>query len=652
MSPAILSKSDFITLNLLQEGIWVSDASDQLVFVNSAMARIAGTDVSRLEGKSLLMFPEETLRHFLGFLNLAKESLLPCEYECPVVTPAGRLTWQGGWLTPLIKEGCYAGMICTVNDITGRKHIEEREKISERCYREVVQDQTEIISRISPDGTYVFVNNVYCRLFGKTREELIGQRWLPVAHPDDLLLIEAKLREMSADNPIVSIENRVFVAGGELRWMQFVNRGLFDAEGSLKEIQSIGRDITRLKEIEADLLEARESAELASQSKTHFLAAVSHDLRQPLQAILLYSEVLLASKLDEKQKHVVEKLLHSSRALGDILNQLLDLVRLDSGKVQAEPEIFRAEDLLVTIDNEFSAQAALKQLRLDLFLSRRCPLLLTDQKLLMNILRNLVGNAVKFTERGRILLAIRRCGERALIQVWDTGIGIPQNSLDSIFDEYVQIDNPQRNRSQGVGLGLAAARRLAELLDTKIRYRSRVGKGAVFELDVPMATREPGGGWFAPETLVTDVPAQSMAKRVLIVEDDYDLAAAMKLAFENSGMQVIHFGSAEDALSSSAVDQADYCVCDFRLPGMDGLHFLNALRKTTAGTIRALLLTGEMAPDIQERIMESGWSMLSKPVQFDKLLSALAVSPRIIADKNLRGNGSDTVPDTVPDTVH
>lgn len=263
MLPATPSSPDFATLDLLQEGVWVADASDQLVFVNAAMARIAGVDARLLTGQSLHSFPEGTVGHFLGFFNRAKESLRPCEYECAVVTPSGRATWQGGWLAPLVEQGLYAGMICTVQDISRRMHMQQQLESSEQRYRAVVEDQTEVISRVLPDGTLVFVNEVYCRLFGKTVEELVGTKWYPMAHPGDVPMIEAKLREMTPDNPVVVVEARVVVAGGEECWMQFVNRGFFHADGTLRESQSVGRDITSLKRVQDSLRKSEERLEMA-----------------------------------------------------------------------------------------------------------------------------------------------------------------------------------------------------------------------------------------------------------------------------------------------------------------------------------------------------------------------------------------------------
>ncbi|MBV5332383.1 PAS domain-containing protein, partial [bacterium] len=177
--------------------------------------------------------------------------------------------WFAMSVVPLGVDG--QGVVVTHNDITERKWLNEQLVASESRYRLVVEDQTEVIGRVLPDGTLVFANEVYGRLMGRPVEEIIGKRWHLVAHPDDLPMIEAKLGEMSPDNPIVTIENRVFVANGELRWMQFVNRGFYQADGVLLEIQAVGRDITALKladpalrESEARLQRAQAVARIGS----------------------------------------------------------------------------------------------------------------------------------------------------------------------------------------------------------------------------------------------------------------------------------------------------------------------------------------------------------------------------------------------------
>ncbi len=253
-SAAILN-SDFIAIAIVKDRL--------IVWANTAMHRIFGYEPDELIGKAtrdLFLDPEsyETFgrevylavaegRTYSGTISQKRKEGTTGWYEFNVSGLAGY---------PGVSVGAFVDRTASYQ---GLKQLRD----SELRYRSVVEDQTEIICRFLPDGTFVFVNEVYCRLFGKTSQELIGQCWHPAAHPDDLPMIEDRLREMSPNNPVVTIENRVFMAGGEQRWMQFVNRGLYDADNTLKEIQSVGRDITRLKLIESNLRDSDERLEMA-----------------------------------------------------------------------------------------------------------------------------------------------------------------------------------------------------------------------------------------------------------------------------------------------------------------------------------------------------------------------------------------------------
>ena len=252
---------DFPTLERLQEGVGVCDRAGRLVFANSAMARIAGVEAGGLVGPAGDAFWEHALDALRGLFDEARESRQPRQYECRVAARAGPARWLAGWLTPLVEKGRYAGMLCTAQDVSERKLAQQRLEEAGERFRSVVDDQTEVISRFLPDGTFLFANDVFYRVFGQSREALIGHRWHPVAHPDDRAMIEARLHEISPGTPVVSIENRVRVAGGEERWMHFINRGFFDAEGQLREIQSVGRDITEQKKLDDLLRTSRQRME-------------------------------------------------------------------------------------------------------------------------------------------------------------------------------------------------------------------------------------------------------------------------------------------------------------------------------------------------------------------------------------------------------
>jgi signal transduction histidine kinase len=235
-----------------------------------------------------------------------------------------------------------------------------------------------------------------------------------------------------------------------------------------------------------ELLLAKEDAEAATLAKSRFLAAASHDLRQPIQAIKLFKEALNRTALNDEQQRISKLLARSIQSLGELLNALLDISRLDAGAVTPAPEVITIHALFSHIDEEFSIIAAAKSLRFKLYFPLGEMNLFIDRKLLQSLLRNLIGNAIKYTAQGGVLVAIRRRGQQVVIQVWDTGIGIAPEHMGMIYDEYFQVANPERDQAKGLGLGLAIARRLANLLKTEIVCRSRPGRGSVFEFSLPL----------------------------------------------------------------------------------------------------------------------------------------------------------------------
>lgn len=234
-----------------------------IVWANPAMHRMFGYEPDELIGKPTrqLYTDPSTYEAFRRDLELALATTGHHSGVTRQVRKDGSAAWFEFHVARM--EGEPEGVVAVIlNRSDSHELTAELKRVNER-YRSVVEDQTEIISRFRPDGTFIFVNEVFCRLFGKTEEELIGRKWQPAAHPDDLPMIESRLREMTPDHPVVVIENRAFIASGELRWMQFVNRGFFESDGRLAEVQAVGRDITDRKRVEQQLAESRQQLELA-----------------------------------------------------------------------------------------------------------------------------------------------------------------------------------------------------------------------------------------------------------------------------------------------------------------------------------------------------------------------------------------------------
>lgn len=377
---------------------------------------------------------------------------------------------------------------------------------------------------------------------------------------------------------------------------------------------------------------AQEEAQRLNRAKSDFLAAASHDLRQPLQAIGLFHGALKATALDATQARIVQNLSISLTSLTDLLNALLDISKLDAGRVKPVPEPVGIERLLTRIDAEFAPLAVEKGLRFKLAFPLRDIAVLTDSRLLQSLLGNLVGNAIKYTERGGVLVGVRERGDDLLFQVWDSGVGIAETDRERIFDEYFQVGNQERDRRKGLGLGLSIVRRLAQLLGTEVRCRSRPGRGSVFEFRLPrldfVLGDAPGAGDGVGDA---DDAADFAGRRAVVVEDETLLANAIEIACESVGISVLRFATAEEALASDSLLAADFYVSDFRLPGMDGLHLLDEIARRAGRPINAALLTGETAPERIRAAEASGWPVLFKPVEFSRLLHAWAIRGRALA---------------------
>jgi PAS domain S-box-containing protein len=493
-------------------------------------------------------------------------------------------------------------------------------------------------------GSFPFVSPGIEKLVGLKPEDVKDDMapLLALAHPDDVPRIIATMNESARTMMPYQVEVRVCRPGLPVHWIELRSVPVRQADESILW-HGIMLDIDRRKRSEAELerhrhqLEtlvedrtlalsfAKETAEAATRAKSHFLAAASHDMRQPLQAIRLFNDALAMTGLDERQKKISSNLSKSVNSLGELLNQLLDLSRLDAGMIEPQPVVIQAGDLLGTIGAEFDAVTREKNLSLNLFCPREGLALFSDENLLLTLLRNLVSNAVKYTARGGVLVSIRRRGDRALIQIWDTGIGIAPGQTDSIFEEYFQVGNPERDRAKGIGLGLAIVRRLSKLLGIGVRVRTREGKGSVFELSVPLANESDlHASPLATSAGLENVVSTGLAgKRIVVIEDDAIVAEAIKFSLEMAGANVTLFSTAKAALGSVKAMAADHYISDYRLPDIDGLQLLDAIQTNSTEPIRAVLLTGNTSPDQIATMQSSRWKVLFKPVDLHQLLSAI-----------------------------
>ncbi|KAF0103796.1 MAG: periplasmic sensor hybrid histidine kinase [bacterium] len=397
--------------------------------------------------------------------------------------------------------------------------------------------------------------------------------------------------------------------------------------------QRVAERTSALDQVNVSLLAQKRGAEEANQAKSRFLAAASHDLRQPMHALSL-----LVSALDDnlrehgeagdrwtETRRLADLIEASVRNMGNLLNDLLDLSRLDAGVIVPHPVCARVDEILDRLSARFLPLALKKGLRMR-FVTGHMEVE-TDPVLLDRILANLIDNAIRYTDSGGILVGTRRrAGGGARIEVVDSGIGIPGAMLERIFEEYFQLGNPERDRDKGQGLGLSIVKRLADLLGCRISVRSRPGRGTHFSLELPpCATAAP-----APARSEHAVEPAALPGRdglVLLVEDDEVIVQAMRALFAQWGVPLITASGIEEALRAlDAAGRAPALVLsDYRLPGgCDGIGVVARLRARYGGDMPAILVTGDTGEEAMRAVAASGLTLLHKPLHPAKLRALLS----------------------------
>jgi len=400
-----------------------------------------------------------------------------------------------------------------------------------------------------------------------------------------------------------------------------------DQQRALHQMVSLAWDNEQLA---ASLRVERDRTQAASESKTRFFAAASHDLRQPLQALSInvYALALLARR--EGQPRIVklaESIESALRQSTSLLDGLLDVSRLDAGAVQADWRDIELGQLLDSLAAEFRPLAMQQGLTLEVVRPATPLVVRSDADLLRRVLTNLIGNALKFTRQGGVqLLAAPTAANRHLLAVVDTGIGISLNDQQQVFDEFFQADNPARDRNQGLGLGLAIVRRIAALLDIGLQLHSRPGQGTRIELRLPcgdLASADALRPGTEPEVALAVVDWPALGLRVLVIDDEPEIRKSMQGLLEQLGCEA---ACAEDQASALALLKdgwrPDVLLVDHRLRVGDGLCAVRALREQL-GPVACLLITGDTAPQQLARLAGSGLRVLHKPVDGASLARAL-----------------------------
>ena len=558
----------------------------------------------------------------------------------------------------LLNDGSF---ISSYTDITERSRNEGALLESEKRIRLITDAFPAIIYYVNKNLCYDFANRAFEEWHGCRRSDVIDKSMQQLLGNQEFAKHEQYIKQALNGQ---SVNFEIQITRGESENLSYFRKNFvphFDENGSVigffaleqdisqqrrtsealrqsyehmeKRVFERTRELTKINELlkkenlerklaEAKLIQAKRAADEANESKTKFLAATSHDLLQPVNAARLFASALSEKKLPENITRLVNSLNHSLDDVESLIGALVDISKLDAGVVKSSPEIFQANDLLSILAQEFDPQARLRQID---FHYVPCRLSVnTDSQLLARILRNFLSNAIRYTEKGRILLGCRRRGNHLEIQVIDTGVGIPNDKVREIFKEFMRLDGDGQNHDKGLGLGLAIVDKISGVLNHQVLVSSEYGRGSSFSILVPVVSPDQASQVIPKVNLQKFEPGHNA--RILVIENDQSICEGMCNLLGGWGYEVLSANDPAEFEENSALlePSPDLIVADYHLDhgqtGVDAIHQVNSI---IGHELPVIMITANYSIELRNQMRESGYTLLNKPVKPIKLRSAL-----------------------------
>jgi len=518
------------------------------------------------------------------------------------------------------------GFVVTFTDITQRKRTENALRESERSIRVYTDNLPVLIAYVDRDEKLRFTNRAYDEALGLSRDTAKGMPLAVAQGPQRYTVLVPRIRAALAGRR-QSFEAMLPGQGGAPRYAEVTYvpdisdnevQGFFavyhdvttrrQAEQALKDAyESLER---RVEERTEALQAAKQEAERANQSKTRFLAAASHDLLQPLNAARLFVSALSDRRQNRENRTLIDNVDASLKSVEHLLGALLDISRLDAGGLKAEPGVVPLAGLFSTLGLEFAALAKEKGLELRVLPTKLA--VRSDPRLLRRILQNYLSNAIRYTEKGGVMLGCRQRGDQVMISVWDTGPGIPADRLGEIYQEFRRLGPDRGGADKGLGLGLAIVERMANMLEHPLAVRSHVGRGSCFSVTVPLTA--------LPEPTAVPVQRRSVGDLggavVLCLDNEPAILEGMAALLTGWSCHVLTATNLDEAMEAAQNSAPAALIADYHLDaGANGIDALLALRAQCGPQTPAILITADRNDTVQELTDQNGIDLLHKPLK-------------------------------------
>lgn len=548
-----------------------------------------------------------------------------------ILLKSGEYAFTEFSITPMIEGNEIVGTLGIARNITERRYAEKRLEESEERYRLLAENTSDFISKHDLRGNFIYASSICAKILEYEPYELINQCIFDFIHPEDLKTFKDVFEEITASqNPFI-VQYRIRKFNEDYLWVE-TNASLVKIESDkevTQEIIAVTRDISeKMKSIE--LIKAKEAAEHANNAKSAFLANISHEIRNPLNALIGMASLLTKSHLDETQQTYVESITTSAESLLNIINDVLDLSKIEANKLEVKNRSFNLEKLMHQIKLIFENHAKSKGIEYNYTIASNVPLnLYGDDSKIKQILNNLSSNAIKFTEEGSInikISSVKYENDKILLKIIlkDTGIGIKKEDLSNLFQAFKQLDSSTTKEYKGTGLGLSIVKSLVEIMDGTIEVNSEFGKGTEFKINIPLTVEKEESVKVIDKTNVEIKNRTDNTVNIMIVEDDSINQLYLKVLLQSHGWKTLSAVNGEIAVQRYKEKQSDIVLMDGQMPKMDGFQAAKEIRQfekeNNLKPAYIVALTGYAVTGDREKFLDSGMNeYVTKPID-EKLL--------------------------------